>query len=286
MQQRPVALVTGASRGIGASIAMELADAGYDVAVAARTLDSRTRPAAGGSPSRRPTDSTLATVAEAIEANGALALPLQMDLTDLASVGAGADAVLERFGRCDVLVNNGVYQGAGAETLFLDTPLEAIELHLRADVVAPALLCQKLLPGMVERGRGIVVNMSSTVVAIDPPGTVLANGWSLGYAAGKAGIDRFAGVLNAELSGSGVVAYTVEPGFVAYGEAFAETLAKYPGRPVTPPEAIGAAVRWLVTAPDATRLLGKRIHLPAITQRYGLLPGWEGPGTAFVSGSS
>ena len=51
--------------------------------------------------------------------------------------------------------------------------------------------------------------------------------------------------------------------------------------PVTPPDAIGAAIVWLVTSPDAPRLLHKRIYLPAITQKYGLLPGWDGPGSAF-----
>ena len=67
------------------------------------------------------------------------------------------------------------------------------------------------------------------------------------------------------------------------GDAFVESLTKFPGRPVTPPEAIGVAVRWLLTTPEATQLLHKRIHLPAITQRHNLLPGWEGPGSTYTS---
>jgi NAD(P)-dependent dehydrogenase (short-subunit alcohol dehydrogenase family) len=266
---------------MGASIALELASEGYDVAIAARTLDAQTRPAPNASSLRNLSDSTLASVAADVEARGATALPVQMDLADLGSVAAAADAVLTHFGRCDVLVNNGVYQGPGASSLFLETAIDDFATHLRADVVAPGLLVRTLVPGMIERGRGVVVNMSSFVVANDPPGTVLEDGWSLSYAAGKAGLDRFASVLNVELRDTGVMVFTVEPGFVAYGPALAESLEKFPGRPVCPPEAIGVAVRWLVSAPEAARLIGKRIHLPAITERNGLLPGWDGPGSAY-----
>src|SRR3954453_19691983 len=134
---RPVALVTGASRGIGASISIELARAGYDVAVAARTLNAASRPAEYASALKNLSSSTLETVAAEIEEAGARALALAMDLADLASVGAVADAVVEEFGRCDVLVNNGVYQGPGSDARFLDTSIEAFETHVRADVMAP-----------------------------------------------------------------------------------------------------------------------------------------------------
>jgi NAD(P)-dependent dehydrogenase (short-subunit alcohol dehydrogenase family) len=115
----------------------------------------------------------------------------------------------------------------------------------------------------------------------DPPGTAHANGWSLAYAAGKAGIDRFASVLNVELAGTGVLVYTVDPGFVAHEDQYEEMVARYVGMPVTPAPAIGAAIVWLLTSPDAPHLLRKRIYLPAITEKYGLLPGWDGPGSAF-----
>jgi len=84
-----------------------------------------------------------------------------------------------------------------------------------------------------------------------------------------------------ELQETGVVTYTAEPGFVAYGAALEQALLKFPDVPVRPPEAIGAAIVWLVTSPEASRLRNKRIHLPAITHRCGLLPGWGGPGSPY-----
>jgi 3-oxoacyl-[acyl-carrier protein] reductase len=260
---RPVAWVTGASRGMGADTAIQLAATGYDVALTARD------------------QSRLDGVAGKIQALGGRALALRSDLSDRASVAAFADAADARFGRCDVLCNIGVYQGSGGRQLFLDTALDELAISFEADVVAAALLCQRAIPSMVANGGGTIVNMSSSVVFLEPPGSVHDNGWSLAYAAAKAGIDQFARLLNVELGASGIRAFNVEPGFVAYGEDFAAALEKYPGVPVSPPEAIGRAIVWLVQSAAADRLLTKRVNLPGLTHKEGLLPGWSGPGTAF-----
>lgn len=269
---------------MGASTAVHLAQAGYDVAIAARTLDDASRSAdPHGPPWARASTSSLASVTERITAAGATAFPVRLDLTERASVSACADAVLDRFGRCDVLCNIGIYQGTASDLMLLDTPIEDFAEYLESGVVAPALLIQKLVPQMIERGAGTVVNMSSFVVTNDPPGTVHNNGWALAYSATKAGIDRFAGVLNVELEGTGVTTYTVDPGFVAYGPALIDSLEKFPGNPVSPPESIGAAIVWLVQSPEAQRLKSKRIYLPGLAQKHGLVPGWQGPGTMFDS---
>jgi NAD(P)-dependent dehydrogenase (short-subunit alcohol dehydrogenase family) len=260
---RPAAWVTGASRGLGADIVQQLARASYDVAVTSRD------------------QARLDEVAQSLEAVGVDALPVAADLTDRAAVTAFADAAEERFGRCDVLCNNGIYQGASMEQLFLDTALDELGRHYEADVVAPSLLCQRVIPGMLERGSGTIVNMSSSSVFIEPPGTAVENGWSFAYVAAKAGLDQLASILNVELGGSGIRAFNVEPGFVAYGERLAEMLRKYPDVPVSPPEAIGPAVVWLAQSPDAHRLVRKRVSLPDLTHRHGLLPEWDGPGTPY-----
>jgi 3-oxoacyl-[acyl-carrier protein] reductase len=269
-QARPVAFVTGASRGLGAATAVALGGAGYDLALTARTVHEGEGRRSGS------LDTTMAKV----EALGARAVAIPMDLTDRAGVGAAADTALDAFGRIDVLCNIGIYQGESAG-LFLETPVDEFARHLEGDVLAPATLLHKFLPVMLEQGSGTVLNMTSYVVVNDPPGTAHANGWALAYAAAKAGIDRFAGVLNVELEGTGVLVYTVDPGFVAHEDEFDEMVARYAGMPVTPPQAIGAAIVWLLTSPDAPHLLRKRIYLPAITEKYGLLPGWDGPGSAY-----
>ena len=262
---RPVAWVTGASRGMGADTAVQLARAGYDVALTAR---DRQR---------------LDAVAAEVEAQGSRAWVHPLDLTDRSAVAGFADAALAEFGRCDVLCNIAIYQGAGGFQLIMDTEPDEMVRTYEADVVAATVLCQRAVGSMLEHGGGTVVNMSSASVYLEPTGTVHDKGWSFAYVAAKAGIDQMASILNVELGDRGIRAFTVEPGFVAYGDEFQQTLAKYPGRPVSPPESIGPAIVWLVQDPNADRLRSKRVSLPDVTHKQGLLTGWDGPGTNFES---
>ena len=250
---------------MGADIACQLAEAGYDLAITARNQQS------------------LDEVASQAEAAGADVLAHASDLTERQSIGAFADAALAQFGRCDVLCNVGIYQGPGGRQLLLDTALDELAICFEADVVAPVLLCQRVIPGMIRNGSGTIVNMSSSSVVLDPPGSIHANGWSFAYVAAKAGIDRLSSIINIELGSKGIRAFNVEPGFVAYGERFEVVLRKYPGIPVSPPEAIGPAVLWLIRDAGADRLMAKRVNLPGLTHKQGLLPGWEGPGSRFAT---
>jgi NAD(P)-dependent dehydrogenase (short-subunit alcohol dehydrogenase family) len=163
----------------------------------------------------------------------------------------------------------------------METPLDEFAISFEADVIAPALLCRRAIPLMVAQGGGTIFQMSSSSVFLEPPGTVNENGWSLAYVAAKAGLDQFASVLNVELSGTGIRTFNVEPGFVAYGEQLQESLVKYPGIPVSPPESIGPAIVWLADSPEADRLLSKRVYLPGITHKHGLLERWAGPGSPY-----
>jgi 3-oxoacyl-[acyl-carrier protein] reductase len=262
--ERKVAWVTGGSRGMGADTAIRLGQADYDIALTARDRDR------------------LDVVAETIRSFGVDAMPMSCDLTSRASVAAFADHALERFGRCDVLVNIGIYQGPSMAMRFVDTPLDELAVHHEADVIAPALLCQRALPWMRANG-GTIVNMSSSSVVLDPPGPVGENGWSFAYVSAKAGVDRLASILNVELGEEGVRAFNVEPGFVAYAPRLEELVQKYPGMPVSPPDCIGPAIVWLVESPEADRLRSKRIYLPGVTHKQGLLPGWDGPGSHYAS---
>jgi len=262
---RPVAWITGASRGMGADTSVQLARAGYDVALTPR--DQR----------------RLDDVADAVRGEGVRALAVASDLTDRRSISAFADAALTEFGGCDVVCNIGIYQGPGGRQLVMDTELDELVVSFEADVVAPVLLCRRALPSMLAAGGGTIFNMSSSSVFLDPPGTVHENGWSFAYVGAKAAIDQLAGILNVELGHRGIRAFTVEPGFVAYGDDLEDALRRYPGVPVSPPDAIGPAIEWLVRDPGAERLLRKRVDLPGLTHKHRLLPGWNGPGTSFRS---
>ncbi|BBX17133.1 short-chain dehydrogenase [Mycolicibacterium duvalii] len=282
--ERPVAFITGASRGMGAATAIALAEAGFDVAITARTVregDGRQEAPWAGTVDNRVLPGSLEQVALRVEKSGAQALPVAMDLLDRDAVGNAADLTLDTFGRIDLLVNIGVYQGPGAMDYFLDTPIELFDRSLQADVVAPAILLQKFLPVMLAQGGGTVMNMTSYVVVNDPVAAGPVHGWSVAYAAAKAGIDRFGSVLNVELGERGITVLTVDPGFVSYGAALDEQRRNYPEAPVSPPEAIGAAIAWLATTPQARQLRDKRIYLPGLTQKRGLLPGWDGPGSVY-----
>ena len=167
-----VALVTGASRGIGKAIAVHLARAGFDVAISARTLhegEAREHSSTVARSDTTPLPGSLDVTAELIEKEGRRAFSVVMDLTDRSSLAPGVDAILGEFGRIDVLVNNGRYIGPGHMDQLLDTPVELLDLHLEANVMAPVILTKLVLPQMLERGDGYIVVITSGAGASDPP---------------------------------------------------------------------------------------------------------------------
>ena len=170
---RRVALVTGASRGIGRCAAIALARRGFDVVITARTVREGDGRAHASSTLVRddplPIAGSLDTTAAEIEALGRTCLPVPMDLLDRSSVERVAAVALSDLGRVDVLVNNAIYQGPGTMDRILDLPLELAERCLVGDYLHPLLLTQLLLPGMLERGDGRLVNMLSEAAFTTPP---------------------------------------------------------------------------------------------------------------------
>jgi NAD(P)-dependent dehydrogenase (short-subunit alcohol dehydrogenase family) len=277
VSDRPVALVTGASRGIGKAAAIDLATAGYDVAVAARTLTDGT---GRTDDSDEAVPGGLDTTAARIEEVGGTALMVQMDLLDRASVTAAADATLERFGRIDVLVNNAIYQGSGVLDLFLDLDEGDLAKLFEGNVFAQLALLRKVVPVMVAAGGGTIVNMVSGAGFEDPPAKVGQGGWSMGYAMTKAAFGRVAPLLHVEHGDEGIRAFSVEPGFVLTEKTEATgRAAKYAEhfRPATP-DVIGRCIRWLVAEPgEADELRGTTVYAQREVKRRGLLPGWPPP---------
>lgn len=281
--ERRVAFVTGASRGIGKASALALARAGFDVVVTARTV-------CGGetfdySPTvaqslQRAMPGSIHTTAEEIRGLGREALPIRLDLLDRDSVDAAVEQALREWGRIDLLLNNGIYQGPGLMDRFLDVSDDLIRRIFEGNVFAPIRLTQKVLASMLPRRHGIVINMTSNAALNDPPGPVGEGGWGFAYGASKGAFHRMAGVLHIELNGLGIRAYNVEPGFIVtesqkilFGPD-SDLVRHHGGAPVEVPAAV---VAWLATDPEATELSGQTVHAQPFCKKRRLLPGWPPP---------
>jgi NAD(P)-dependent dehydrogenase (short-subunit alcohol dehydrogenase family) len=273
-----VALVTGASRGIGKAIAVHLARAGFDVAISARTLhegEAREHSSTVARSDTTPLPGSLDVTAELIEKEGRRALSVVMDLTDRSTLAPAVDAALEEFGRIDVLVNNGRYIGPGHMDQLLDTPVELLDLHLEANVMAPVILTKLVLPQMLERGDGYIVVITSGAGASDPPAPAGSGGWGLGYAMSKGAVHRLAGIVAVELGDRGIVGFNLHPGFVTTERILIDMAAfGFDGSTGAPPDVIGAAAAWLVSDPDARALNGQWIEGQELCAERNLLPGW------------
>lgn len=211
-----VALVTGASRGIGAAIAQRLASAGARVAVVARSLDS--------SPPQLP--GTLRDTVRTIEARGGCALAIQGDVLDAGSRAACVARCQQELGPIDILVNNAA---AGPYKSFDSFTAHDFQLTYEANVRAPFELCQLVVPAMRAQQRGWILNISS-VTAEHPAGPPFIPWEQMGghmlYASSKAALNRFTTGLAAELHGTGIavnalspVAAVITPGVEAMGVA-------------------------------------------------------------------
>jgi NAD(P)-dependent dehydrogenase (short-subunit alcohol dehydrogenase family) len=272
--EAPVAFVTGASRGIGKACAIHLARAGFDVACTARTQqegEAREHSSTVHKSDSRPLPGSLSTTAAAIEAEGRRALILPADLLDRSALETAVATVLEQWGSIDVLLNNGRYIGPGHMDRLVDTPLDLLDKHLDANVMAPLALIKLVLPQMLERGHGLVLNMTSDVAWTDPPSAAGSGGWGLGYAISKGALHRIAGVLAHEVAGTGVSVVNVSPGFVAT-ERIAIDMAEFgfDASKGASPDLIGRVVGWLATSDDAAEWNGKTLEAQPMAAKLGL----------------
>jgi NAD(P)-dependent dehydrogenase (short-subunit alcohol dehydrogenase family) len=278
---RKVAFITGASRGIGKACAVELADAGYDVAVSARTVAEGE--AREHSPTVKRSDTTplpgsLESTVALAERKGAKVMAVAADLLDPSSLGSAVTKVLERWGRMDVVVHNGRYIGPGHMDRFLDTPIELLRKQMEANCFAPLIIDQLVLPQMIANGGGVIVNITSAVAYADPKRAAgTPGGWGMGYSLSKGAFQRVAGFLRVEHGQDGIRCFGVQPGFVTT-ERMTQDMGKFGfGSQGAPPEVPAKVVRWLCTSPEADAYNGKNIEAQPFCHERGLLPGWPGP---------
>jgi short-subunit dehydrogenase len=208
-----IAIVTGASSGIGAATARELGRRGATVVLAARRVDA------------------LEAQAQAIRATGGQALAIPTDVADPAQVTLLADRTMATFGRVDVLVNN-----AGANwprSLASSAPDEVIGL-LEVNLLGAMLLTRAVLPDMLERRHGAIISVGSLSgrVAMEPL-----------YSATKYGLRGFSLALRRQLAGSGVSVSLVSPGKVR------TAMTRHDRARMPEPDLVATTISDLVTHP-------------------------------------
>ena len=230
----------------------------------------------------RPIVGSLETTVREVEAAGGRALAVRADLLDRSSLVAAAELVLAEWGRVDVLVNNAVHTGPGSMERFVDLDLAWVETKLQANVVSQLVLIKAVLPGMLERGDGTIVDVTSAVATTDPPAPTGEGGWGLGYAMTKGAFHRVAGILAVELGPAGIFAFNVEPGYVLTErmEAAQEGLGlsgRYPGAPPSVPASV---IAWLaggqggITPAERAELNGTTISAQRFARERRLHPDW------------
>ncbi|MCH8048431.1 MAG: SDR family oxidoreductase [Planctomycetes bacterium] len=182
-----VSLVTGAGRGIGRAIALGLAKAGHRVAVAARTLDQ------------------LDDVAAEIRAGGGEALPIVADLLDRPSAARLVDRVNEQWGPIDILVNNAGVGSSQSPKPLVDFDDDFWDLTMAINVTAPYLLTKRVLPAMIERSWGRIINIASI-------NAFIASMHGAAYTASKHAIAGLTKATAKEVAQHGITANAICPG--------------------------------------------------------------------------
>ncbi len=182
--QGRVAVVTGASRGLGKPIAESLAAAGASVALVARNRE------------------LLESVASGIRGNGGVAEVIVTDVCDHAAVGELALRVNEKLGECDILVNNA---GINTRKAIDEFTLEEWNHLMTTNLTGPFLMCNVFVPAMKKKGFGRVINIASIASHISKPKLA-------GYSATKAGLLGMTKGLALELAPHNVTVNAISPG--------------------------------------------------------------------------
>lgn len=218
------AILTGASRGLGIYVAKALAARGANVTLAARSTDK------------------LEETRRACEALGVRAIAVATDVTSRDDLQRLVETSERELGPTDILVNNAGIETSAALT---DHNFEQIDAVVRTNLSGPIWLTRMVLPGMLARRKGAIVNMASLAgKGPTPYGTI--------YAATKHGLVGFTHSLRLEIDGSGVTAGVVCPGFVSEAGMWADNKGKAPFmmREVPPQKVAAAVLKTIEGSPE------------------------------------
>lgn len=261
---RRVAIVTGASRGIGKQTALLLAARGYRVAIAARTETARV-----GTPG------TLAETLAELHTAGAEAIGVRADMSEQHDLELLVERTLSEFGRIDVLVNNAAY--TVGKTLFTHVPnltRTQWDKHFAVNVTAPLMMTQLCWPSMTASGGGVVVNMTSGAAQLVPMAMSVQNGLpenGPAYGASKAALNRMTNVIANEGEMHNIAVIAVDPGFVLT-ETMAMTLGQEAaaGTSVISPSIPADVIAYLCSCDHPMQYSGQIVRAEELHRLLGL----------------
>src|ERR1017187_4337501 len=234
-----VALVTGASRGIGRAVALALADAG-----------------AGGAVGFSANESAADEVAAVIRDNGSRAATLRADLSDMAAAAALVDRAIAELGAVHIVVNNAGITRDNLAVRISDADWDDV---LAVDLSAAFRICRAALRPMLRQRDGRIINIASVAGVVGSPGQ--AN-----YSAAKAGLIGLTKALCREVGSRGITVNAVAPGFIdtdmtrALGAVLDSAIATVPLRRAGSADEVAAAVRFLAL-PEAAYITGHVLHV-------------------------
>ena len=259
--QEKVAIVTGASRGIGKAMALGLAGAGASVVVAARTAEPRAN-----------MPGTIHDTVAEIEAAGGRALAVACNVREEESIREMVNTTLDEFGAVDVLVNNA---GIGGYAPFLQMTLREWDLNMAINLRVPFIACQACVPIMIEQGGGSIINVSShaatnifsSTLGEDHDAGIALIGQAYGTA--KAGLERFTWGLAAELGPYNIAVNVLKPLRPVATEGFRVQRPDADFSTWATPEDMAKATVYLA-AQDAHGLTGAIVTDEELVRRLGL----------------
>ncbi len=243
-----VAIVTGASRGVGAAVAVALGAAGCRVVCAARATAEH--------PLRLP--GTIDATAERIVAAGGEALAVPTNLAHEAEVVAMVARTVEHYGRLDFLVNNAAIQFVGDLTI----PTKRYELVMAVNTTAPLVAIREAAPHLAVSGGGSIVNVSSAAALIPVPGM-------MAYGMSKLALEHLTLDAARELASQGTSVNCFRIDVAVASEGF---LANAPGADHDtwePPEVAAEGIVWMLRQPAA--YTGRRVSMHQLRDREGIM---------------
>lgn len=243
-----VAVVTGASRGVGAAVAVELGARGATVVCAARATDASPLPIPGT------IDETVRRITDA--GGTALAVPTNLAKDD--ELEALIATTVERFGGLDVLVNNAAITFPGD----LDLPAKRFDLVMDVDCRAPFLLLQAAIPHLRARGGGRVLNVSSVAALNDIPGL-------LAYGMAKVAMERMTVSAALALRDDKIAVNTFRIDIPVASEGFVYNLPDFDHSDWEPSEVAAEGIVWMITRPDD--YTGVNAGMQGLREQHGIM---------------